>query len=101
MGLPMIRNVLVLLLAAFAFAFAGCAAETEDSNESDEPEAAAEEPTEESSDDLPGNPAVYDRIAALTDCAQLQAEFDQADENHAREIASGDVEMAEVATSYM
>ena len=36
-----------------------------------------------SSGDRPGNPAVYDRISSMTDCAELQAEFNQADENRA------------------
>ena len=36
-----------------------------------------------SSGDRPGNPAVYDRISSMTDRAELQAEFDQADENRA------------------
>lgn len=30
-----------------------------------------------------GNPDVYNRIASLTDCAELQREFDQADANRA------------------
>lgn len=29
----------------------------------------------------PGNPAVYERIASLTDCAALQREFDTAMDN--------------------
>jgi hypothetical protein len=29
----------------------------------------------------PGNPDVYARINAMTDCAELQREFDQADAN--------------------
>lgn len=32
----------------------------------------------------PGNPAVYDRIGGLTDCAMLQTEFDLAMTNHDR-----------------
>lgn len=33
-------------------------------------------------DNRPGSPAVYDRIAATTDCAELQAMFDRAADNH-------------------
>jgi hypothetical protein len=39
-------------------------------------------------DSKPGNPAVYDRIAAETDCDELQAEFDTAMDNHDR-VAAG------------
>lgn len=46
-----------------------------------------------------GNPAVYSRIKASTDCAALQQEFDQAEENHDREGAT--LEQRKVSTSYM
>ncbi len=37
-----------------------------------------------SEDPPPGNPAVYERIGAMTDCVELQAEFDRAMGNHNR-----------------
>lgn len=37
--------------------------------------------TTEAGGDRPGSPAVYDRIAGLTDCAQVQQEFDTAETN--------------------
>jgi hypothetical protein len=49
----------------------------------------------------PGSAVVYQRIAALTDCAKLLAEFDRANAYHSREMNAGDVDMAKVSTSYM
>ena len=49
----------------------------------------------------PGSAVVYQRIEAMTDCAKLQAESDRADAYHSRELNAGDVDMAEVSTSYM
>jgi len=48
---------------------------------------------------LPGEPDVYARIAAETDCAALQDEFDTADAAHERADAGSHA--AEVALSYM
>lgn len=48
----------------------------------------------------PGRAEVYDRINALSDCAALQAEFNQADTNHTRDVARGS-DLAEVDLSYM
>lgn len=47
----------------------------------------------------PGNAAVYERINAETDCAKLQAEFDDADTNHKRAVPGSD--QAVWSTSYM
>jgi len=41
------------------------------------------------------------RIEMLTSCEALQIEFDTAEENHDIQLAEGDVEMAELSTSYM
>jgi len=49
--------------------------------------------------DHPGNPAVYQRIAAESDCAQLQAEFDTASGSFDR-AAKGTPESA-AAIGYM
>ena len=54
----------LLAIAALAVFTAGCAS-------------SAETPTTA----RPTNPAVFERINSLTDCAALQAEFDQAEEN--------------------
>jgi hypothetical protein len=48
-----------------------------------------------------GNPAVYQRISAMTDCAALQAEFDTAEANHGRDLDSGKLDLAVIDTSYM
>jgi hypothetical protein len=48
-----------------------------------------------------GNPAVYQRIAADTDCASLQAQFDQAAANHDRDSDAGDLEAMKWSTGYM
>jgi hypothetical protein len=48
-----------------------------------------------------GNPAVYERIAGLTNCESLQREFDTAQVNHRRDLDSGKLDRAEVDTSYM
>lgn len=37
--------------------------------------------TTEAEEERPGNPAVYERIEAMTDCAELQKEFDTAMDN--------------------
>ena len=46
-----------------------------------------------------GNPAVYERISNTTDCAELQAEFDTAENAHQRAEAGSSA--AEIALSYM
>lgn len=46
-----------------------------------------------------GNPAVYERIANTTDCAELQAEFDTAEAAHQRAEA-GSID-ADIAVAYM
>jgi hypothetical protein len=51
--------------------------------------------------DRPGNAAVYERIAAETDCAELQKEFDTAEANHDRDSGTGKTTAAEIDTSYM
>jgi hypothetical protein len=50
---------------------------------------------------LPGTQVVYDRINSLKNCSTLQAEFDQADANHTRELDAGNSHMVEATTSYM
>jgi hypothetical protein len=50
-------------------------------------------------EDRPGDPGVYERIAGLNDCDALQGEFDTADANHQR--AEGGSEQARAATAYM
>lgn len=49
--------------------------------------------------DQPGQSAVYERIAALTDCAELQSEFDRASANNGREEAGSTG--FEITLSYM
>lgn len=67
---------------SLALVFAGCTAT---------PAAAPPSPV--------GNPAVYERINSLTDCADLQAEFDTAYAAHYRaEAGSPD---ADIALDYM
>jgi len=48
----------------------------------------------------PGNQAVYDRIANMTDCAALQQQFDVADANHTRDLKRN-LDLAKIDTSYM
>lgn len=60
----------------------------------------AEAETEDGAEEYPsGNPEVYRRIGGMTDCAALQAEFDQADENRGNQPAGS--EQAEWSTNYM
>lgn len=47
----------------------------------------------------PGSQAVYDRIDGLTDCTQLQTEFDTASANYDRAEAGSSQALA--ATAYM
>jgi hypothetical protein len=51
--------------------------------------------------DRPGSPEVYARIESLTDCRELQREFDVADENHGIQSDEGDLTMMRISTSYM
>jgi hypothetical protein len=48
-----------------------------------------------------GNPAVYERINAMTDCEALQREFEIADANHRRDLYDGKLDAAEVDTLFM
>lgn len=48
-----------------------------------------------------GHPDVYARIAAQTDCAVLQKEFDAAEANHKRDMERNRVDLAEIDRSYM
>jgi hypothetical protein len=48
-----------------------------------------------------GNPAVYTRIAALTDCDQLQGEFNVADATGRRARQRGDLATGRATTGYM
>ncbi len=52
-------------------------------------------------DDKPGASEVYSRIASLTSCSALQAEFDTASAAHTRDNARGRPDLAEIDTSYM
>jgi hypothetical protein len=47
----------------------------------------------------PGNAAVYERIAGLTDCAELQAEFDTASANN--DAAEPGTDEHKATTAYM
>lgn len=67
---------------SLALVFAGCTAT---------PAAAPPSPV--------GNPAVYERINSLTDCADLQVEFDTAEAAHQRAEA-GSID-ADIAVAYM
>lgn len=48
----------------------------------------------------PGSAVVYDRIASLTDCGQLQREFDTASTNRDRDVSRSS-DLAAVDLSYM
>lgn len=48
----------------------------------------------------PGDPAVYREIAAMTDCAQVQASFDRAYANWQREHAASNLTLAEITLAY-
>ena len=50
---------------------------------------------------LPTNAAVVSRIRSLTDCAELQREFDIAADNHDIQSAQGDLTMMQVSSEYM
>jgi hypothetical protein len=51
--------------------------------------------------EVKGNPAVYQRINAMTDCAAIQVEFDTAEANHRRDLDSGELDLAVIDTSHM
>lgn len=48
-----------------------------------------------------GNPEVHTRIAAMTDCDQLQAEFDLSATNGDIARGNGNLELAKATTAYM
>lgn len=77
-----------ILAACFLLAATGCG------------EAESTSPTSSSgSDERPGSPAVYARIAALTDCQALQREFDVAMDNADRQHDAGGTADASLAYS--
>lgn len=49
----------------------------------------------------PGNPSVYERIAASTDCGHLREEFDTAEASGQRDRDAGRLDQARMSTSYM
>lgn len=51
----------------------------------------------------PGLQVVYDRISAMTDCDELQAQFDQAAENHDRDSNRRPkrLDLMKMSSSYM
>lgn len=53
--------------------------------------------SDDSPSERPGNAAVYERIEAMTDCAELQAEFDTAMENVERHPAGASEREAPLA----
>lgn len=46
-------------------------------------------------------PEVYEKISAMTNCAELQAEFDLAEEHGNRNRENGKLDLAEISTDYM
>ena len=48
-----------------------------------------------------GSPAVFQRIASMTDCADLQSEFDTAERNGDAARARSRLDLAKASTSYM
>ncbi len=52
-------------------------------------------------DERPENADVHARIAAMTDCAGLQAEFDQADANHATAVRFSRLHAMQWSTALM
>jgi hypothetical protein len=71
----------------------------DDDDTSADSETTTTAPAESTTTVGPGDPAVYQRIASLTDCTMLQAEFDQAEENNGRVPAGSD--QAEWTLAYM
>ena len=49
---------------------------------------------------LPGNPAEYRRLRALTDCAALRAELVKAKANYQREVQAGRKDYQTITESY-
>ena len=89
----LILGVLIVALAGFAVA-RGSISPTGGSTSG-----GASEPAPAPGNLAPGNPAVYQRIAAETDCATLHADFDQAAANH--DAAAPGSEQATWSTNYM
>ena len=50
---------------------------------------------------LPGNPAEYRRLRALTDCGALRAELKKAKANYQREVAAGRKDYQTITESYV
>lgn len=51
--------------------------------------------------DRPGSPAVYDRIESLTNCSELQDEFDRAMDNYDRNSSDISLSYALIADARM
>lgn len=49
----------------------------------------------------PGLQTVYDRIGSMTDCTELQTEFDQASTNHQRDKLRHRLDLMKIDTGYM
>lgn len=55
----------------------------------------------EESEERPGEPSVYDAIAAETDCQALQESFDRAEATSKREGGTAEWSWSEIGLAYM
>jgi hypothetical protein len=94
------RTLLALALALAAALVAGCAEETVPESgpltSAAKPKTTSAPTTEAPEESRPGDPAVYARIAKMTDCDALQEQFDLAERTHQR---GG--EWGPIGTAYM
>ena len=94
-------------VAAVALLLAACSGGTEPKADETTTTTTTAKPTTTSTtkapkgETRPGYADVYRRIETETDCTKLQAEFDQAWENHKRDKARKRLDLMEIDTSYM
>jgi peptidyl-tRNA hydrolase len=92
------RKLVLAVVVSGLLVACGTTGETTAESESTDKPKTTEAANQES---RPGNPKVYARIEAMTDCGQLQEQFDIAEANQFRDIDRGRTDLAEASTAYM
>jgi hypothetical protein len=93
------RAVFAIVLCSL---LAACSTTTDETNQpSEQPKTTSAPKPKTIQAKRPGNPAVYARIAKMTNCSSLQEQFEFAAANHDRDIDRGAVDLAVIDTEYM
>ena len=96
------RTLLALALAAFLVTGCGAGSSTDETTPAAKPPKETNAPaTKEPEPSRPGDPAVYARIAKMTDCDALQEQFDLAERTRQREGGPQGATWSEIGIAYM